>query len=85
MPLVASALQSQFEATILQGLNAQLGSDFADQHQKLAKAISGIAMDIVTAITTQAMVVPGQAVVGTFQGVGSGPIEGATVSPGNIL
>ena len=94
MPLVASAMKKKFKATIKDGLKREFGSaagkgtDYPpiaeEQWDKLANAISDIAADIVSEITTNALVMPGQMVVGTFVGVGSGPTQGTTISPGNI-
>lgn len=93
MPLVASAMKSKFKSTIHAGLKRVYASSasggegysaIADaQWELLADAISDIAADIVTEITTNAMVVPGQQVVGVGGGI-PGPVTGATVSPGMI-
>jgi hypothetical protein len=73
MPMVASDLQSKFYNTIYNNLKSQMGStaqqgtDYeatADQFwQKLATALSAVAVDIVTEIQQNATVVPGQQVV----------------------
>jgi len=94
MPLIAPAIKAKFKDTIHSGLKREFsaaagkGDGFppvADEFwMKLADAISDIAMDLVTEMTTNAMVVPGQQVVGVGGGV-PGPVTGSTVSPGKIL
>lgn len=93
MPMVPSALKSKMKATIYDGLKAQFGgatgegkeyTGVADpMWEKMAEAISGIAADIVMEITTNAMVMPGIAIVGVGGGV-PGPVSGATSAPGKI-
>ena len=89
MPLQAATMKAKFKSRIHDGLARVFASDTDPQADpswaKLADAISDIAMDIVTEITTNAQVIPGQAVVGTFVGVGSGPTTGVTTTPGQIL
>lgn len=93
MPLIGPAIKSKFKKRIYDGLKKEFGSaaskgkDFpavADEFWlKLAEAISGIAEDMVDEIQTNAMVLPGQSVVGAGGGV-PGPMSGTTVSPGQI-
>lgn len=93
MPLVASEMKAKFRKTIKDGLKRVYASDVAkgkgyppvaeESWDKMADAISDIAKDIVMEITTNAIVVPGQAVVGVGGGV-PGPVSGTTVSPGMI-
>lgn len=69
MAMNAANLKSKMKQTIYNGLKAQFGSaasqgknynGIADDHwQKLAEAISGIAMDIVMEIVQNAQVMPG--------------------------
>jgi hypothetical protein len=94
MPLVATEIKQKFQDRIHQGLKRAFNSDaskgqsydpVADANwAKMADAISDIAMDLVTELTTNAMVVPGQQVVGTGGGV-PGPMTGATITPGQIM
>lgn len=87
MPMVPSALKAKFKDTIKNGLKAQFSSETgkgdaydpvaAAMHEKLAEAISGIAADIVTEITTNAQVNPGIPTAG-------GPVSQSTVAPGTI-
>ena len=86
MPLVAAEMKSKMKTAIAQGL-ARVHPDvlatagYADvskaQFEKLADAISDIAMVIVEEITTNAIVVPGIPV-----STSGGP--GSTVGPGQI-
>ena len=100
MAMSASGLKSKIKQTIYDGLKAQFGSaagkgkDYtseADQQwEKMAEAISGIAADIVTEITSNAQVLPGISITGVANTVGSpaaqsGPVSGATSSPGKIM
>lgn len=85
MPMDPSGLKSKIKARVHDGLKAQFGSavglgasypPIADVYwEKLAEAISGIAADIVTEITTNAEVKEG---IPTKEG-------GPTVAPGKIL
>jgi hypothetical protein len=87
MPMVPSALKAKIKATIQDGLKAQFSGETgkadaydsvaAAMHEKLAEAISGIALDIVMEITTNAMVNPGIPTAG-------GPVSQVTVAPGTI-
>ena len=92
MALVASEMKAKFQTRIAAGLQRVFASEMASatgyaaisqaQWALLADAISDIAMDIVTEITTNAEVVPGQAVVT----LGSPTTQaGSTISPGKIL
>ena len=93
MPMQPDALKAKMKATIYNGMKAQFGGEVSKgaQYQaaadpmweKMAEAISGIAADIVMEIVTNAMVMPGIAVVGAGGGV-PGPMSGATTSPGKI-
>jgi len=93
MPMQPSALKSKIKQTIYNGLKSQFGSStakgdkytpIADENwEKLAEAISGIAMDIITEIVQNAQVMPGIQIVGVGGGV-PGPVQGSTVSPGKI-
>lgn len=93
MPLVAPAIQAKFKDRIFKGLkkNFSAATSKGDGYssvseeflEKLADAISGIAIDLVEEITTNASVLPGQAVVGVGGGV-PGPVSGATTAPGMI-
>jgi hypothetical protein len=88
MPLVASAMKARFKKTIHDGLKrvfsaeASQGTDYlpiADaQWEKVADAISDIAMDIVTEMTTNAQVAPGIVTAGS-------PTSHVSVSPGKII
>lgn len=92
MPLVAAAMKAKMQTRIHQGLKRTFspavnqGKDYSgiaeEFWEKLADAISDIAMDVVSEIQQNAEVVPGQQV--TTQG---GPTNqaGQTVSPGKIL
>ena len=99
MPMNPSGLKSKIKQTIYNGLKAQFGGaaskgkDYAgvadEQWEKMAEAISGIASDIITEITTNAQVMPGISITGIANTVGSpaaqtGPVSGATSSPGKI-
>jgi hypothetical protein len=93
MPLIAPAIKSKFKQRIYDGFKKNFGgaaskgegySSTADEFwMKIADAISDIAIDMVEEITTNAMVMPGQSVVGAGGGV-PGPMSGSTVSPGKI-
>ena len=87
MPLIASEMKAKFKSRIHAGLKRVFASDTDSQVDaqwtKIADAISDIAMDIVTEITTKAQVNPGQSVTGVGGGV-PGPMSGSTVSPGTI-
>ncbi len=96
MPLIVPAIESKLKAAILGNLKEVYSPDIAKgkdyqqvadpQLEKLANAIAkAVSKVIIEAITQEAQVVPGQAVVGTFAGIGSGPVTAATVSPGKIL
>ena len=72
----ASALKAKMKTTIMNGLKAQFGGEIADatkQWESIAEAISGIAADIVTEITTNAQVNPGIPTA-----------TGPTIGPGTI-
>ncbi len=93
MPLIGPAIKSKFKQSIYNGLKREFNSaaskgegygGVADEFwQKLAEAISDIALDMVEEITTNAMVMPGQTIVGVGGGI-PGPVNGSTVSPGQI-
>lgn len=93
MALVGSAIKAKFRNTIYNGLKRTM-SEAASRGEgypavadpfwdKLADAISDIAMDLVDEIHSNAQVTPGQAVTGTS--VSGGPVTGQTASPGKIL
>jgi|GEM_PF-5291099 len=94
MPLIASAMKSKMKESIYNGLKKNFGPAAAkgdqydpvadEQWKKMADAISEIAADIVSEITSNAMVVPGQSIVGVGGGI-PGPVSGSTVSPGQIM
>lgn len=83
-----AALKAKFKATIHAGLKAQFSSaagaaagysTIADaQWEKVAEAISGIALDIITEITTNAQVPAGIPTAGS-------PSAQVTVAPGKII
>ena len=87
MAMDPAGLKSKLKERIYNGLKkefsaaASTGQDYtaiADaQWMKMAEAISGIAADIVTEITTNAQVNPGIPTAG-------GPTNQATVAPGTI-
>lgn len=87
MAMDPAALKQNMELRIYNGLKAEFSASaaqgqgytpIADEHwHKLAKAISGIAVDIVLEITTKALVNPGIATAG-------GPSNQVTISPGTI-
>lgn len=87
MAMQPAALKAKMKDTIHAGLKAQFGSDagkgqdyspIADaQWEKMAEAISGIALDIVMEIVSNAQVLPGIPTAG-------GPTNQATVAPGMI-
>ena len=59
MPLVADALKKQIEAILITALTRELGDEGGsdpESHKKLAAAISDIAIPLVTALQTQALV-----------------------------
>lgn len=88
MAMDPAGLKSKLKERIYNGLKAQFGSSagqganytpVADANwQKMAEAISGIAVDIVMEITQNAQVMPGVATAG-------GPASQVTVVPGKIL
>jgi hypothetical protein len=88
MPMQPDALKSKMKETIYNGLKAQFGSaagqgssytPIADEHwQKMAEAISGIAMDIIMEITQNAQVTPGIPTAGS-------PVSQVSVAPGKII
>jgi len=72
MPLVPDLLKKQIEATLITALTRELGAEGGSDpssHQKLAAAISDIAIPIIAALTTQAQV---QTTVATSGGPGTG-------------
>ena len=87
MPMDAAGLKSKLKERIYNGLKAEFGSSAAEgeayspiadaQWNKMATAISGIAMDIVLEITSNAMVNPGIPTAGS-------PVSQVTVGPGTI-
>lgn len=87
MPMQPAALKAKIKATIHDGLKAQFGGDAAKganysaiadaQWEKMAEAISGIAIDIVTEIVSNAQVLPGIPTAGS-------PTNQVTVAPGMI-
>lgn len=92
MPLIAPAIKSKFKDTIYAGLKREFSAAagkgdayaaVADEFWlKLASAISDIAMDMVTELTTNAMVAPGIPVATAGSPVAQ---TGATTAPGKIL
>lgn len=92
MPMNPANLQSKIKTTIYEGLKAQFNDSAskgdgytqeADQQwQKMAEAISYIALDIVAEIQSNAMVVPGIPVATAGSPVAQ---TGATTGPGRIL
>lgn len=89
MPLVGASLKAKFKDSIYNGLKREMGGAnggaSADAFlQKLANAISDIAMDLVDELHSNAQVAPGQQVVGVGGGI-PGPVTASTVSPGKIL
>lgn len=88
MSMQPAALKSKMKERIYNGLKEQFGgaasqgegyTPIADeQWQKVAEAISGIAIDIVMEITQNAQVTPGIATAG-------GPTNQITVTPGKIV
>ena len=96
MALVGPAIKSKFKSTIHAGLVREFsqaigqGKNYppvADEFwNKLANAISDIAMDIVDEIHSNAEVVPGQQVVGKATNASTeGPVVAETASPGKII
>jgi hypothetical protein len=87
MPMDPAGLKSKIKATVYNGLKSQFSSSAGQgnaytpvsdaQWNKMAEAISGIAMDIVAEIQSNAMVLPGIPTAG-------GPTNQATVAPGKI-
>jgi len=82
MALVAAAIQKQMEAAIMSALTLQhASSGTADpaSHQKTAAAIAeGVTTVLITALQTQAQVLPGIATAGS-------PAAQASVTPGVIF
>lgn len=81
MALVAPALKQKLEQAILAGLQREFAKEAAvdpTTYKRMAAAISDIATVLVTAITTEAEVLPG---IGT---AGSPPAH-TSVTPGKIL
>ena len=85
MPMDPVALKAKMKTTIQAGLaknfgdvsgTSGYGSISAAQWEKIADAVSGIAADIVTEITTNAEVLPGIAIT---------PIVGPTIGTGQIV
>jgi hypothetical protein len=92
MPLIGPEMKSKFQKTIKDGLKREFSAVSATkgysavaeaQWEKLANAISDIALDIVMEITTNAQVLPGIPIAGVGGGV-PGPVSGATTAPGKI-
>ena len=92
MPMNGYALKTKLKQTIYEGLKAEFsesaskGDNYlaeADkQWQKMAEALSGIAVDIISEIQTNASVLPGIPVATA----GSPAAQtGVTTSPGSIL
>lgn len=82
MALVAAAIQKQMEAAIMSALMAQHAESAAadpTSHQKTAAAIAqGVTTVLITALQTQAQVLPGIATAGS-------PAAQTSVSPGIIF
>lgn len=84
MPLIAPVIQLKLESQIFQNLKQAIPPPGAEQEAALKKMATAIADAVVSVIigeiTSNAMVLPGQAIVGA----GVGAISGVTVSPGQI-
>jgi len=82
MALVAPSIQKQMEAAILSALLSQFGEEAAadpSSHQKIAAAVAeGVTNVIITALTTQAQVLPGIPTAGS-------PAAQTSVGPGVIF
>lgn len=88
MAMDPAGLKSKMKERIYNGLKAQFSSSAAEgtnyspvadaQWQKMAEAISGVAMDIIEEITKNGQVAPGIPTAG-------GPTNQATVAPGKII
>jgi hypothetical protein len=91
MPLNPTAMKAAFQATIQAGLQRVFEAEvsqatgyapISQEHwAKIADAVSDIAMDIVTQITTNAEVLPGIPVATTGSAMAQ---TGATTAPGQI-
>ena len=87
MPLVAAKMQKDMESRLQSAFSQVFQEEIAKNpeakkgHDKMAKAIAQIAIDIVTAITTSAQVNPGIPV--TTAGSPAAQ-SGATTAPGTI-
>jgi kynureninase len=77
---VYNALKANFQSDTDQGDGYTATADA--KWLLLADAIAAAAAPIVTAITTEAQVSPGQSVTGTSP---SGPVTGVTTTPGTIV
>ncbi len=95
MPLIAPAIEAKLKDAIFSNLKEAMSPDISKgdgyesaanpQLEKLATAIAkAVAKVMVDALTNDAMVAPGQQIVGVGGGI-PGPVQGATVSPGKIL
>ena len=80
MPLVGPALKAKFKDSIMAGLKKEFGGtgDHEPSWEKIASAISEIAVDIVDAMHNDAQVAPGIPTAGS-------PAAQVTVGPGKIL
>lgn len=94
MALVPAAMQADLDSEIYNNLKEAMAPDVSKgqnyesvadaQLHKMATAIAkAVAKVVIQHITSNAMVLPGQSVVGAGGGV-PGPMTGATVSPGQI-
>lgn len=84
MPLLAPALKKKIEAVVLSAFQKEFKKEYdADPttYKRMAKVISEVAEPIVSAITTEAQVMPGISSVGTSP---TGPTTGATITPGKV-
>lgn len=89
MPLVGAAVKAKFKKTIFDGLKAAFGGpnapkDAEESWMKIAEAVSGIGVDIVSELQTNAQIAPGIPIAGVGGGV-PGPVSGATTGPGKII
>lgn len=95
MPLVAPEMKAKFQSRIHAGLARVFTPDVSEGTgyppiadpfwEKLADAISDIAMDIVNEIHENAQVVPGQDVLIPATSQPGSPSSGNVISPGKII
>ena len=89
MALNSAAMKAKFKARIVSGLQREFGAGayktFPMSWDKIANALSDIAMDIVEQIQTTAEVVPGiPVVVNTKGGPTAQSGDGVTSAPGKV-